>query len=100
MEMNNTMKKISSDPDKLLKKNVALLHSDDRKVVSHVQRDTDDWILNTIMIDGYDVPFKFKRKQRYRDLSGASVNITYYPGTETVAGVEFEIMNVVRIRKS
>lgn len=95
-----TKKKLASNADKLLQKNPSLVHSDDLKVVSHVQRNLDDWILNTIMIDDYEVPFKFKRKKAYKDLTGASVNITYYPESESVAGVEFEVMHVVRIRKS
>jgi hypothetical protein len=98
--MNKITRKITSDPDKLLKKNESLIHSDGQKVISHVQRDIGEWILNTIMIQGYDVPFKFKRKQGYRNLAGASVNITYYPGSENVAGIEVEVMNIVRIRKS
>jgi hypothetical protein len=52
------------------------------------------------MINGYDVPFKFKRKTGYKDLTGASVNITYYPDSEKVAGFDVEVMHVVRIRKS
>jgi hypothetical protein len=98
--MKKTVNKIRSDPDRLLKKNNSLVHSDGLKVISHVQRDMDDWILNTIMLAGYDVPFKFKRKQGYRDLTGASVNLTYYPDSEKVAGFDIEVMQVVRIRKS
>ncbi len=69
---------------------------------SHVQRDEkhSDWIINTIMLEGYDVPFRFKRKQEYRNLTGARVNVTYYPVTEKVGGFDMEIMNVVRIRQS
>jgi hypothetical protein len=98
--MKKSSKKITSDPDKLLKKNQSLVHSDELKVASHVQRRLDDWILNTLMIKGYDVPFKFKRRKTYKNLSGASVNITYYPDSENIAGVDFEVMHVVRIRKS
>lgn len=93
-------KKLTSDADKLLKKNDGLTHSDNLKVLSHVQREMDGWILNTIMLQGYEVPFKFKRQAGYKDLSGASVNVTYYPDSEEVAGVKFKIMKVVRIRKS
>ena len=50
------------------------------------------------MIDGYDVPFKYKRKKEYKDLKGQRVNLTYYPTIETVAGTEFEVMKVVRIK--
>jgi hypothetical protein len=94
------MKQMQSDPDKLIKKHQELTHSDTVKVVSHVQRDKDEWILNTVMIEGCEVPFKFKRKQQYKNLKGARVNITYYPTVEVVAGMNFEIMNVVRIKKS
>ena len=89
---------MQSDPKKLLKKNQNLTHSEMQKVVSHVQRDDDDWVINTVMIEGCDVPFKFKRKEQYKNLKGARVNITYYPSTENVAGISFEIMNVVRIK--
>lgn len=94
------MGKITSDPDKLLKKNRELVHSDMQKVVSHVQRDIGDWVLNTVMIEGCNVPFKFKRKEPYKCLKGARVNITYYPGNESVAGIEMEVMNIVRIKIS
>jgi hypothetical protein len=89
---------MKSDVDKLLQTHRELTHSDMQKVTSHVQRRSGDWIINTLMIEGCSAPFKFKRKDRYRDLKGARVNLTYYPGTETVAGFELEIMNVVRVR--
>ena len=91
---------MQSDPDKLTKKHQELTHSELVKVVSHVQRDKDEWIINTVMIEGCEVPFKFKRKQQYKDLKGARVNITYYPSVEVVAGMNFEIMNVVRIKRA
>lgn len=91
---------MKSDPDELLKKNQQLIHSDNKKVVSHVQRKSADWILNTVMIEGCDVPFKYKRQQAYKNLAGARVNLTYYPTKEIVAGMEFETMKVVRIRIS
>lgn len=89
-----------TDPDKLLKKHPKLVHTELCKVISHVQREKGDWILNTIMIDGYDVPFKYKRKKRYRNIQGQRVNLTYYPDSEMIAGVEFEFMKVVRIKVS
>ncbi len=98
--MSKVKKSTGADPDKLLKKNRQLIHADMQKVISHVQRETDDWILNTIMIAGQDVPFKFKRKRGYKNLTGASVNITYYPSSERVADIDIEVMNIVRIRKS
>lgn len=89
---------MKSDVDKLLKKNQQLIHSDAKKVLSHVQREADGWIVNTVMIEGCDVPFKYKRKESYKNLKGSRVNITYYPQTEVVAGIAFETMKVVRIR--
>jgi hypothetical protein len=89
-----------SDPDKLIKKHQALTHSDAVKVISHIQRDKAEWVLNTIMIENCEVPFKYKRKQQYQSLKGARVNMTYYATIEVVAGLDFEIMNVVRIKKS
>jgi len=89
---------MKSDPDKLLKKHKNLVHSEMLKVTSHVQRPADDWIINILMIEGYDIPFKYKRKKKYKKIEGARVNLTYYPDTEIVAGMEFEIMIVVRIK--
>lgn len=89
-----------SDVRKLLKKHEQLNQLDRAKVVSHVQRETDDWVLNTIMLEGYDVPFKYRRKKIYKSLQGAQVNLTYYPETESVAGLDFEVMHVVRVRRS
>ncbi len=91
---------MKSDVNKLLKKNEHLNQLDSAKVTSHVQRMSGEWFLNTVMLHGYDVPFKYKRKKKYRDLKGASVNLTYYPSSEEIAGMEFEFMKVVRIRLS
>ena len=84
----------------LLKNHQQLTHSDMLKVESHVQRAAGEWIINTLMIDGYDVAFKYKRKQQYKNLQGQRVNLTYYPATEDVAGFKVEVMNVVRIKVS
>ena len=89
-----------SEVKKLLKKHGQLNQLDNVKVQSHVQRDKDDWVINTIMLEGYDVPFKYKRQTAYKNLKGARVNLTFYPETESVASVIFEVMNVVRIRRS
>jgi hypothetical protein len=89
---------MKTEPEKLLKRHRQLVHSDMLKVVSHVQRESGDWIVNTLMVEGCSAPFRFKRKQPYRDIRGQRVNLTYYPGSETVGGLEFEVMNVVRIR--
>ncbi len=91
---------MKSDVNKLLEKNRQLNQLDMARVVSHVQRQKDGWVLNTVMLDGYDVPFKYSRKRRYRNLQGARVNLTYYPQLEQVAGLDVEIMKVVRIRQA
>jgi len=84
--------------NKLLKSHHKLNHSENMKVVSHVQRDTKEWVLNTLMVEGCDVPFKYKRKKMYKNIKGQCVNLTYYPTTESVAGIDMEIMKVVRIK--
>jgi hypothetical protein len=52
------------------------------------------------MLEGCDVPFRFKRKQRYRNLEGARVNLTYYRDVINVGGFEMEVMSVVRIKRT
>ena len=84
----------------MLEKHKNLIQSDFQKVSSHVQREENDWFINTIMIEGIDVPFKYKRKQLYKSLMGQRINITYYPHVENVAGFEIEVMNIVRIKVS
>lgn len=87
-------------PEKLLEKHRTLIQSDRRKVLSHVQREAGEWIINTLMIDGCDTPFRYKRKRRYRSLAGQRVNLTYYRDEMRVAGLPMEIMTVVRIRRA
>jgi hypothetical protein len=84
--------------NKLLKTHQKLTHSEMMEVISHVQRDTKEWVLNTLMIEGYDVPFKYRRKKMYKNIKGQRVNLTYYPVTESVAGIDMEAMKVVRIK--
>jgi hypothetical protein len=91
---------MESEPEKLLERHRDLVHSSMQKVVSHVQREAGGWIINTLMIEGCEVPFRYKRKRRYKSLVGAPVNLTYYATTDAVAGIEIEIMNVVRIRRA
>ncbi|WP_144392158.1 hypothetical protein [Pleionea sediminis] len=91
---------MKNDVDKLLKNHQNLIQSDFKKVASHVQREEGEWFINTIMLEGYDVPFKYKRQKKYRDLKGQRVNLTYYPDKEQVAGFDMEIMRVVRIKVS
>ncbi len=90
---------MQSDPRKLVSKNKNLTHSELLKVVSHVQREEGEWILHSLMVEGCDVPFKFKRKGNYQSLKGARVNMTYYSEQKSVAGINFEVMKVVRIKK-
>lgn len=91
---------MKKDTDKLLEKHQDLVHSEELRVLSHVQREDDEWIVNTIMLENTDAPFKYKRKKKYKSLVGQRVNITYYPEVEIVAGFEIEVMNIVRIRVS
>ncbi|MBL4908601.1 MAG: hypothetical protein JKX78_01025 [Alteromonadaceae bacterium] len=89
--------------DKLLEEHQQLIHSENIKVISHVQRKDqhdDEWIINTIMLENIDVPFKYKRKKQYKSLTGQQVNITYYPDQESVAGFDIEIMKIVRLKIS
>lgn len=91
---------MKSPVDELLKNHQQLTHSDMMKVTSHVQREAGEWMINTLMIEGISVPFRYKRKKLYKNLKGQRVNLTYYPATEEVAGLKLEIMNVVRIKVS
>ena len=89
-----------SSINKLLKKHPQLTHTENLKVRSHVQRPGGEWIINTLMIEGYEVAFKYKRQKLYKSLQGQRVNLSYYPATESVAGIDMEVMNVVRIKIS
>jgi len=83
--------------NKYLASNDKLIHAKLQKVESHVQRQVDNWIHNTILLEGYDVPFKYKRQKKYRSLKGARVDMIYYRDNEVVAGMNFEVMNVVKV---
>ncbi len=101
--MTSTFKKSLTKPGavkKLVTNHEKLIHSENMKVVSHVQREVDDWVLNTLMIEKSDIAFKYKRKKHYQSLKGQRVNLTYYPDTEMVAGFPIEVMSVVRIKIS
>jgi len=91
---------MKSPVDKLLKTHQKLNQSDMMKVESHVQRESGEWIINTLMIEGCKAPFKYKRKQHYKNIKGQRVNLTYYADVEKIAGMEIEVMNVVRIKIS
>ena len=88
------------EPEKLIKKHEKLTHTDMMKVNSHVQREKDGWFLNTLMIEGCNAPFRYKRKKKYKNLQGQCVNLTYYASSENIAGMEIEIMSVVRVKIS
>jgi len=83
---------------KLTGRHHALIHSEQLKVLSHVQREQGEWFINTLMLEGCEAPFRYKRKRRYRNLAGARVNLTYYRDSLSVAGLPMEVMSVVRIR--
>jgi hypothetical protein len=90
---------MNSSADELLKKHPNLVHSEDMIVLSHTQRQEGDWYLNTLMLKGYDVPFKYKRTKKFRSLLDQKVNITYYPEEQVVAGFKLEIMQIIRLRR-
>lgn len=85
---------------KFLAENEQLVHSRMKKVESHVQRQVDNWIQNTLLIEDCDIPFKYKRQKRYKSLQGARVDIIYYPSHEEIAGIPFEYMKVIKINLS
>ncbi|MGF1730039.1 hypothetical protein [Photobacterium kasasachensis] len=89
---------MKSPVDKLLHSHESLVHSEGVKVLSHTQREDGEWVQHTLMIEGCDAPFKFKRKKKYKSLKGAKVNMTYYPAVEVVAGFDIEVMKVVRVK--
>jgi predicted metal-dependent hydrolase len=85
---------------KFLAENDNLIHATMQKISSHVQRRKGEWVFNTVLIEGHEVPFKYKRQKDYKSLQGASVDMIYYPDKETIAGMEFEYMKVVKINIS
>lgn len=88
----------NKEAKQLIEQHKALVHTENIKVISHVQRESDDWFINTLMLENIDVPFKYKRKKLYKSLKGLLVNITYYQDNETIAGFDIEIMKIVRIK--
>jgi hypothetical protein len=91
---------MASESKKLAEKHPDLILSTDKKVSSHVQREDGDWIMNTLMIEGLEVPFKYKRKKKYKSLKGALVNLSYYPEVKQVGSLEFETMKVVSVKRA
>lgn len=91
---------MKTDPSKIIDKHPNTNHLEDAKVSSHTQRDDGAWVRHTLMLEGYDVPFRFMRQGKYQSLKGARVNLTYYPQTENVAGMTFEYMKVIRVKRA
>jgi hypothetical protein len=89
-----------TESEKLIKKHPQLTLSTDKKVISHVQRNDGEWIHNTLMVEGSDVPFKYKRKKKYQSLKGALVNLSYYPETKEIGSLVFETMKVVKVNRA
>lgn len=75
-----------------------LVHCELMQVNSHVQRFNGECMLNTLMMNGFDCPFKYCRKYKYRNLTGKQVELSYYPAIEVIAGFEVDIMKVVQIK--
>ena len=71
-----------------------------QKVESHVQRQVGGWFYNTLLLKDCDVPFKYKRQKVYQCLKGARVDLIYYASSEEIAGMKFEVMNVVKVTRS
>lgn len=91
---------MKSSADELLKKHPNLVHSENLSVITHTQRQQGDWYINTLMLKGYDVPFKYKRPKKFKSLKDQHINVTYYPENEVVAGIRLEVMQVIRLRRS
>ena len=81
-------------PKILLERHGELIQSEGVTVVSHIQRQVGEWVVQTLMIKDCDVPF-----QRFKSLLDHKVNLIYYPAKEVVGGFEIEIMQVVRVRR-
>lgn len=91
---------MKSSTETILQNDKNLVHCELMKVTSHTQRFNGESMLNTLMVDGYDCPFKYCRKYQFPNLKGKRVDLTYYPTVEIVAGFEVDIMKVVHISRS
>lgn len=89
---------MKSSAEIMLQKHNQLIHCELMRVTSHVQRFNGECMLNTLMVEGYDCPFKYHRKYKFRNLKGKRVELTYYPTIEVVAGFELGIMKVVQLK--
>ena len=41
----------NKEAKKLIEQHKKLVHTDNIKVISHVQRESDDWVINTLMLE-------------------------------------------------
>jgi len=89
---------MNSPVNTMSQKGQQLVHCELMQVTSHVQRFNGECMLNTLMMDGYDCPFKYRRKAKYRNLKGKQVDLSYYPTIEVIADFEVKIMKVVQIK--
>ena len=65
----------------------------------HLPTGSQDCIKSAILhAIAYDVPLRYRCEPFYKSIKGQRVNLAYYPSSETADGVEFEVMNVVRIK--
>ncbi|MDX1451277.1 MAG: hypothetical protein R3183_01885 [Oleiphilaceae bacterium] len=81
-------------------KHPELLEAQNQKVLRHTQRREGEWVIHTLMIEGVDAPFQFRRPKELRPLEGCRVNLSYYIDSQKLAGEDFEVMKVVRVRRS
>lgn len=56
---------MKSSLDKMLANHNKLIHTEGVKITSHTQREVEEWVQHTVMIEGCDVPFKFKRPKNF-----------------------------------
>ena len=84
---------MKNEVDRLLKRQELLVHSERKRIVFHAHRKTGEWIVNAVMREEDPGPFRFKRKTPHKNLKGMFVNLTSYPRTELVAGIDVEVRN-------
>ena len=84
---------------KHLANNDKLIHATIQKVESHIQRQVEGWFHKILLLKDCDVPFKYKRQKVYQCLKGARVDLIYYT-RDQIAGMKFEVMNVVKVARS
>lgn len=63
--MTNSSKGFSpanKEAKQLIEQHQKLVHTDNIKVISHVQRELDDWFVNTLMLENIEVPLNINEK--------------------------------------